>query len=149
MPRTRSGCTVSPALRHYERNATKSRNRSHSERSAAKSRNLHGCVLRLLFLALIGACGGLQVPAPDLATQNVSPLPPAEPAVIALPISISLGRIRNALTAQFPVTDSLTQAQCVALGGVICHQYVYRRDSLELRINGDRIDLNARLRYRG
>src|SRR4051794_13956452 len=112
-----------------------------------------GCVMRRLVIAcalLSLSCGGsLQVPEPDLATRVAAPLPPAEPAVIALPISISLGKIRSALSAQFPVGDSLTQAQCVALGGAICHQYVYRRDSLELRMNGDRVDLLSRLRYRG
>src|SRR4051812_28554278 len=101
-------------------------------------------------VALTSACGGgLQVPEPDLTSHISAPLPPAEPAVIALPVSISLGKIRSALSAQFPVGDSLTQAQCVALGGAICHQYVYRRDSLELRMNGDRVDLLSRLRYRG
>ena len=53
------------------------------------------------------------------------------------------------MSVQFPASDSLTQAQCVALGGAVCHQYVYRRDSLELRMNGDRVELIARLRYRG
>jgi hypothetical protein len=73
----------------------------------------------------------------------------SDPAIIVLPISISLGKIRGALGAQFPAGDSLSQAQCVALGGAVCHQYVYRRDSLELRMNGDRVDLLARLQYRG
>src|SRR3954467_7430460 len=101
-------------------------------------------------VALTSACGGgLQVPEPDLTSHISAPLPPAEPAIIALPVSISLGKIRSALSAQFPVGDSLTQAQCVALGGAVCHQYVYRRDTIELRMNGDRVELTNRLRYRG
>ena len=101
-------------------------------------------------LVAAGACGGhLQVPAPALQAGAGTTLPPAEPAIIVLPVSIALGRIRSALTAQFPASDSLTHAQCVALGGSVCHQYVYRRDSLDLRMNGDRIDLLARLQYRG
>src|SRR4249919_65691 len=107
---------------------------------------------RLTFAVMLLAtsCGGsIQVPEPELGTRSTAPLPPAEPAIIVLPVSISLGKIRTALSAQFPASDSLTQAQCIALGGAICHQYVYRRDSLELRMNGDRIDLLSRLRYRG
>lgn len=96
------------------------------------------------------ACGGhFEVPAPVLQPGSGNALAPAEPATIVLPVSISLGRIRGALAAQFPAADSLTQAQCVALGGSVCHQYVYKRDSLELRMNGDRLDLLARLQYRG
>ncbi|MDB4917767.1 MAG: hypothetical protein JWM95_5411 [Gemmatimonadetes bacterium] len=96
------------------------------------------------------ACGGhLEIPEPSLQPRAGTVLTPAEPAVIVLPISISLGKIRSAMSAQFPARDSLTQAQCVSLGGTICHQYVYRRDSLELRMNGDRVDLLARLQYRG
>lgn len=89
------------------------------------------------------------MPVPNLGPPVGVVLPPAQPAVIALPVSISLGKIRRALSAQFPATDSLTRAQCVALGGAVCHQYVYRRDSLELRMNGVRVELLARLRYRG
>ena len=107
---------------------------------------------RVLALAVmtLTACGGqLAVPVPNLGPPAGAPLPPAEPAIIVLPISISLAKIRSALSAQFPAADSLTQAQCVALGGAVCHQYVYRRDSLELRMTGDRVELLARLRYRG
>ena len=97
----------------------------------------------------LAACGGhLEVPPPTLQPGPSATLPPAEPAIIVLPITISLGKIRSALAAQFPAGDSLGQAQCVALGGAVCHQYVYRRDSLELRMNGDRVDLLARLQYR-
>ena len=100
--------------------------------------------------ALVMACGGhLEVPPPNLDVRAGTVLPPGEPAVIVLPISISLGKMRHVLSAQFPVSDSLTQAQCTALGGTVCHQYVYRRDSLEMRMNGDRVELIARLHYRG
>lgn len=108
--------------------------------------------MRLAATTLLAAiaCGGhLEVPAPALMPGAGTTLPAAEPAVIVLPVSIALGRIRSALAARFPANDSLTRAQCVALGGSVCHQYVYRRDSLDLRMNGDRIDLLARLQYRG
>lgn len=101
-------------------------------------------------LALATACGGrMDIPAPTVQPNAAATLPPVEPATIVLPISISLGKLRSAIGAQFPVRDSLTQAQCVAMGGAVCHQYVYHRDSLELRMNGDRVDLLARLQYRG
>ena len=91
----------------------------------------------------------MDIPAPTVQPNAAATLPPVEPATIVLPISISLGKLRSAISAQFPVRDSLTQAQCVAMGGAVCHQYVYHRDSLELRMNGDRVDLLARLQYRG
>lgn len=112
----------------------------------------HRSILRtsLLWVAALAACGGqLEVPAPTLQPGAGPALPPSAPAVIVLPITIALGRIRSVLGAQFPAGDSLGSAQCVALGGAVCHQYVYRRDSLELRMNGDRVDLLARLQYRG
>lgn len=106
-------------------------------------------VVHITLLA-IAACGGrFEVPAPVLQPGTDAVLPLADPAVIVLPVSISLGKIRSAIAAQFPASDSLSRAQCVAIGGAICHQYVYRRDSLELRMNGDRVDLLTRLQYRG
>ena len=106
-------------------------------------------IASVILLAAV-ACGGqLAVPAPALQAGAGTTLSPAEPAIIVLPVSIALGRIRSALAAQFPANDSLTQAQCFALGGSVCHQYVYRRDSLDLHMSGDRIDLLARLKYRG
>lgn len=104
----------------------------------------------VLVLATVASCGGrMEVPAPNLQPSAGPTLPPVEPAIIVLPISISLGKLRTAIGAQFPVRDSLTQAQCLAMGGAVCHQYVYHRDSLELRMNGDRVDLLARVQYRG
>jgi hypothetical protein len=100
-------------------------------------------------LLLVGCGGHLEVPAPTLEAGAAATLPPVEPAVIVLPISISLGKIRGMMSVQFPASDSLTEAQCVAMGGAVCHQYVYRRDSLDLRMNGDRVELSTRLTYRG
>src|SRR5215208_357215 len=87
------------------------------------------------------------VPVPALAAA--APLPPSEPATITLPISLALSSVRAQLEMQFPAADSLDQAKCSTLGGMVCHQYVYRRDTLDVRMDGDRIDFLARVRYRG
>jgi len=73
---------------------------------------------------------------------------PSEPATITLPIAIALSKIRTQLDTAFPPADSLDRAKCTALGGLVCHQYLYRRDSLELHANGDRVTLQTHLRYR-
>ncbi|HKW09693.1 MAG TPA: DUF4403 family protein [Gemmatimonadaceae bacterium] len=94
------------------------------------------------------ACGGhFEVPMPVLSAPAVAPAP-SEPAIITLPIAIALSKIRTQLDSVFPPVDSLDRAKCTALGGLVCHQYAYRRDSLDLRANGNRITLQTRLRYR-
>ena len=101
------------------------------------------CVL----LILAAACGGrFEVPVPVLAAP-LAPPPPSEPANITLPIAIAVSKIRAQLDTAFPVTDSLDRARCTALGGLVCHRYLYRRDSLDLRVSGDRVQLRTRLRY--
>ena len=93
-------------------------------------------------------CGGhFEVPVPVLAAPTAAPVP-SEPATITLPIAIALSKIRTQLDTAFPPADSLDRAKCTALGGLVCHQYLYRRDSLELHANGDRVTLQTHLRYR-
>lgn len=100
-------------------------------------------------LAVLSAgCGGhFEVPVPVLAAPAVAPAP-SDPATITLPIAIALSKIRTQLDSVFPPADSLDRAKCTALGGLVCHQYLYRRDSLELRASGDRVTLQTHLRYR-
>lgn len=95
-----------------------------------------------------GCAARLDVPVPAVSAAP-APLPPLEPASIALPITVSLASLRAQLEAQLPPFDSLGQAQCAALGGAVCHQYVYRRDTLALDMRATRIDILARVRYRG
>src|SRR5947199_3047533 len=98
--------------------------------------------------SVVAACGGhFEVPVPVLAAPAASP-PASEPATITLPIAIALAKIRSQLDTAFPPADSLDRAKCTALGGLVCHQYLYRRDSLDLRASGDRVSLQTRLRYR-
>jgi hypothetical protein len=93
------------------------------------------------------ACAGhFEVPVPVLAAPTASSVP-SEPATITLPIAIALSKIRTQLDSVFPPADSLDRAKCTALGGLVCHRYLYRRDSLDLRANGDRVTLQTRLRY--
>jgi hypothetical protein len=95
----------------------------------------------------LAACGGTHIPAPAVA--RAAPLPAPEPAVIAIPITISLDAIRAQLDSALPAADSLGQAQCAALGGAVCHQYVYRREPFDVAMREDRFTVATRLRYRG
>ena len=109
-------------------------------------------VLRRVLLALLAvggsACGGhFEVPVPVVSAPVATP-EPAELATITLPIAIALSKVRSQLDSVFPPADSLDRAKCTAMGGLVCHQYLYRRDSLDLRANGDRVTLQTHLRYR-
>jgi hypothetical protein len=101
-----------------------------------------------VLLLAFAACGGAtHIPAPAVA--RVAPLPAPEPAVMAIPVTISLAAIRSQLDSALPPADSLGQARCAALGGAVCHQYVYRRDPFDIAMRDDRFTIGTRLRYRG
>ncbi|AHG90565.1 Protein of unknown function DUF4403 [Gemmatirosa kalamazoonensis] len=104
--------------------------------------------LATLVAVLLGACGG-QGRAAKSEFLTPTTLPPSEPAVIALPVTIVTSAVQTHLERTLPRADSLDQARCQSLGGAVCHQYVFRRDTLALHVAGDRIDVLARLRYRG
>lgn len=94
------------------------------------------------------ACGAhFEVPVPVISAP-VATSEPSELATITLPIAIALSKVRLQLDSVFPPTDSLDRAKCTALGGLVCHQYLYRRDSLDLKASGDRVTLQTHLRYR-
>lgn len=101
-----------------------------------------------LALLALAACGGAR-PAPAPPVPTTAALPPLEPAVLALPITVQTSAVVGALERALPRADSLDRARCLTLGGVVCHEYAYRRDTLQLRVTGDRVDMLARLRYRG
>jgi hypothetical protein len=97
----------------------------------------------------IAACSRhFDVPTPSLAPSAAAAVPPAEPATIVLPIAIAMSSLRSRLDVAMPPVDSLDRAKCSALGGFVCHQYVYRRDSLDLSMVGERFSLFSRLRVR-
>jgi hypothetical protein len=100
------------------------------------------------FATAVAGCGkpGAQSPTPASAA---APLPPLEPAVISLPVTIAAAAVQAQLDRALPRADSLDRARCQTLGGAVCHQYVFARDTLGVRFTGDRVDVLARLRYRG
>lgn len=109
-------------------------------------------MFRMIFAAIVlaggSACGGhFEVPVPVVSAPAATP-DPAELATITLPIAIALSKVRLQLDSVFPAADSLDRAKCTAIGGLVCHQYLYRRDSLDLKASGDRVTLQTHLRYR-
>ena len=89
------------------------------------------------------------------AGANPTPLPAAQPpialsglAVVPVHVTYVLRSLRPSLDSLFPVRDSLDQAACTVVGGMVCHQYVYRRDSLTLHGAADRLFIDTKLGYR-
>ncbi|MDQ6831471.1 MAG: DUF4403 family protein [Gemmatimonadota bacterium] len=104
---------------------------------------------RTIGLALLAACGGRHVESSAVSpASEAAPIPPLEAATISMPITIALSALRPGIDKQLPPNDSLDQAKCLALGGAVCHQYVYHRDTLDLRMDGNRFALYSRIRYR-
>jgi hypothetical protein len=106
-----------------------------------------GPTFAALLAALLPACGGRPAAAP--APAPLRALPPLEPAVLAFPITVQTRAVVGALERALPRADSLAADRCQSLGGLVCHQYAFRRDTLQLQVRGDRVEVLARLRYRG
>ncbi|HEY4218329.1 MAG TPA: DUF4403 family protein [Gemmatimonadaceae bacterium] len=100
-------------------------------------------------VAVTGCAGHFTVPAPATNAGAVAPVPPIERATIVLPVTISMSTLLTRLDSVFPPSDSLDRAKCSAIGGLVCHQYVYRRDTLDVKMLGDRLTLFTRLHFRG
>jgi hypothetical protein len=105
--------------------------------------------LCLALAAMAGCSRHFDVPAPAVAGESSTTIPPAERAVIAVPVTIAMSRLLAQTDSVFPATDSLDRSKCSSLGGFVCHQYVYRRDTLDLSMTGDRLTLFMKLRFRG
>jgi len=103
----------------------------------------------LAFAVLAGCSRHFDVPVPAVAGASDARIPPAERAVIAVPVNIAMTRLLAQTDSVFPATDSLDRSKCSSLGGLVCHQYVYRRDTLDLAMSGDRMTLLTKLRFRG
>jgi hypothetical protein len=104
----------------------------------------------VLAIAVLASCSRhFDVPVPAVAGESDARIPPAERAVIAVPVNIAMTRLLAQTDSVFPATDSLDRSKCSSLGGLVCHQYVYRRDTLALAMSGDRMTLLTKLRFRG
>ncbi len=69
-------------------------------------------------------------------------------AIVPVHVTYVLRALRPSLDSLFPARDSLDRAACEVAAGLVCHQYVYRRDSLTMRSSGDRLTIDTRLSYR-
>lgn len=116
-----------------------------------------GVTARVGVVALLGigaACAPARPPAAaptpgaPVGAPTVPTRPPLPPAVIPVQVTYVLRAMRPALDSLFPVRDSLPAARCEVAGGAVCHQYVYRRDSLRLQAGGDSLRIDTRLAYR-
>src|SRR4051812_47140535 len=120
-----------------------SRNAGTSNRSKLRIVRLAAAIL-----LLSGCAKHFDVPSPLGEPTVATPLPPAEQATIAIPVTISMASLKARIDSVFPAADSLDRAKCSAMGGLVCHQYVYRRDTLDLKMINDRITMYTQLRFR-
>lgn len=100
-------------------------------------------------------------------TPGTVPLPSAEPAAGAQPVPSAasagsasalavvpvrvtyvLRALVPSLDSLFPARDSLTAARCANAVGLVCHQYVYRREPLRLRSEANRLFIDTDLSFR-
>jgi len=98
----------------------------------------------------IAACGkNTPVAANPIPQPGPGPLGAANGlAIVPVHVTYVLRTLRPALDSLFPARDSLDQAACSVVGGLVCHQYVYRRDSMMIRSADDRLSIETALRYR-
>ena len=68
-------------------------------------------------------------------------------AIIPVRITYVLRTLTPSLDSLFPVSDSLSAARCAAIG-LVCPQYVYRREPLRLRAEGAQLFIDTKLSYR-
>jgi hypothetical protein len=99
-------------------------------------------------------CSRNPAAAPD-PTPVVAPAPNTTPvsaggtlAVVPVRVTYVLRALVPSLDSLFPERDSLTAARCANAAGLVCHQYVYRRDPLQLRGEGNRLHITTQLAYR-
>ena len=97
-----------------------------------------------------GGCVGNTVPHSNPTPVQVTQPPVAEAGLAVVPVHVTyvLRSLRPSLDSLFPARDSLDQAACNTVGGLVCHQYVYRRDSLTLHGAADRLFIDTKLGYR-
>ena len=87
------------------------------------------------------------VPASATPVLSIPPTGAAEMAVVPVRVTYVLRALAPSLDSLFPVSDSLSAARCAAIG-LVCHQYVYRRDPLRVRAEGQQLFIDTKLAYR-
>ena len=73
--------------------------------------------------------------------------PTGDVAVVPVRVTFVLRTLTPSLDSLFPVSDSLSAARCAAIG-LVCHQYVYRREPLRLHAEGAQLFIDTKLAYR-
>jgi len=86
-------------------------------------------------------------PTPASSVVSTVPLGAAEMAVVPVRVTYVLSALTPSLDSLFPLSDSLSAARCAAIG-LVCHQYVYRRDPLRVRAEGPQLFIETTLAYR-
>ncbi|HCT56258.1 MAG TPA: DUF4403 domain-containing protein [Gemmatimonas aurantiaca] len=110
--------------------------------------------MALLMLASVScsnnpSAGALPTPG-DTSTPASANVPPAPGALAVIPVRVPyvLSALRPSLDSLFPERDSLSEARCANAAGLVCHQYVYRREGLTLNAVDSRLQIDTRLTYR-
>lgn len=106
---------------------------------------------RLAAALLVAGCSGRAsstVGLPEPTSGAPTEPEPSDLAVIPVRVTYVLTALRPSLDSVFPPRDSLSAARCASAAGLVCHQYVYQRDSLALRSEGNRLQIESRLAYR-
>jgi hypothetical protein len=112
-----------------------------------------------LVLAFAAACSSAPAPAPApvpagagarsaVPTEKSGSAGVGAQAVVPVRVTYVLRALRPSLDSLFPARDSLSAAQCATVKGLVCHQYVYRREPLVLRSEGNRLLIDTELAYR-
>ena len=87
------------------------------------------------------------LPTPASSVVSTVPVGAAEMAVVPVRVTYVLSALTPSLDSLFPVSDSLSAARCAAIG-LVCHQYVYRREPLRVRAEGPQLSIETKLAYR-
>lgn len=101
-------------------------------------------------VACSGSRGGSPAPgAPvPLPVGGVPATGAGDVAVVPVKITYVLRALAPSLDSLFPARDSLTAARCANVAGMVCHQYVYRREPLRMRGEGNRLFIDTDLSFR-
>lgn len=84
---------------------------------------------------------------PTVAPTTVPSTTTGELAVVPVRVTFVLRTLTPSLDSLFPESDSLSAARCAAIG-LVCGQYVYRREPLRVRADGPQLFIDTKLDYR-